>query len=482
MEPMPSERAEANGTPALWRAGLALVAVHVVVAAWAWGRALRHGAGQADVVSAAYALLLTAIAASLVTTGPVVARRGRRAVTVWLAAAALTLPVDVWLARRSAEPRFRYEVALSSGLYEAPGHAFRWSVTLAEPFTEGQHALFQLERRGRSWTLPLALRRSPRDNVAAGAWGLGLRELGAQRWWLVVGTGWTRRGPQFFLLDWSADAPRLEEVKRGLTVEDGRARWACDAWGAPTPDVVRAESLCPLDGTLPPVRACQLETLAAACGPALPQAAGCQPDLAGESPKVLECLERRAADGDPLAWDALVLTTAVARDGPALYQLLIRSRAAEEVHDPICAALRHGARQLAAGRQLGRWWEWVRVDGATTLLAARRLPEAAGRDCPALPPVAAALALDDPALGWEATRSAREAGRADDACARVLAMAERGELARLAPADRGPAREWHAACVARQPPPATTPSTWKRAPRAASRSRPRRGSRRPGAC
>jgi hypothetical protein len=337
-------------------------------------------------------------------------------------------------------------------------------VTLAEPFTEGQHALLQLERGGRSWTLPLALRRSPRDNVAAGAWGLGLRELGAERWWLVVGTGWTRSGPQFFLLDWSREAPRLEEVRRGLTAEDGRARWTCDAWRAPAPGGPPSESLCRSDGTLPPVRACQLEDLAAACGPALPRAAGCQPELAGESPRVMGCLERRAADGDPLAWDALVLTTAIARDGPALYRLLTRSRAAEEAREPICAALRHGARQLAAGRQLGRWWEWVRVDGATNLLAARRRPEAARRECPALPPVAAALALDDPALEWEAVRSARDAGRADDACARVLAMAERGDLLRLAPAELGPARAWHAACAARQPPSTPTPSASWRAP------------------
>ncbi len=461
---MAAPPASRDRAPALRRAGIACAAAHALMACWAWLQTLRLGAGQADAVGAAYALLLSAIAAGVIATGPAVARRGPRAAAAWLAVAVLALPVAAWLARRSAEPRFRYEVALASGLYEAPGGAFRWSVTLAEPFTAGHHALLQLERDGLSTALPLALRRSPRDNVAAGAWGLALRPLGGERWWLVAGTGWARSGPQHFLLDWSGAAPRVEEVARGLAVADGRARWDCAAWGAAAREEPTAETVCRLDGTLPPVRACQLERLAAACGAAIAPAAGCQPELAGESPAVAACLERRARGGDPLAWDALVLATAVARDSAALYGLLTRSRAAERPSDPVCAALRHGARQLAAGRQLGRWWEWVRLDGADNLLAARSLPGAAGRDCPALEPVAAELALDGPALAWDAVQSARAAGRGDDACARLAAMAGRGDLDRLAPPGREAARTWHAACAARRPPPEVSPGAAPRAP------------------
>jgi hypothetical protein len=445
--------------PALRRIGMVLSATHVLVASWAWWRTLGRGWGQADVVGAAYALLLSAFAASLVATWPVVARRGARAAAAWVAAAALALPVVAWLATRSAEPRYRYEVAISSGLYDAPDGAFHWSVTLAEPFTSGHHALLELERDGRPATLPIALRRSPRDNVAPGAWGLALRPLGRDRYWLAVGTAWARAGPQYFLLEWSGTAPRVREVKRGLAVEDGHARWDCAEWGAEARGAPEPDAVCREDGTLPPVRACQLERLAAACGSGISSAAGCQPELAGELPAVMACLERRARDGDPLAWDALVLATTVARDGHALYDLLTRSRAAEQPLDPACAALRHGARQLAAGRRLGRWWEWVRLDGATNLLAARGTPGAERAHCPALPPVAAELALDSPALAWDAVQSAREAARDDDSCVRVLAMAARGEIDRLAPPRREAARAWHAACVARQLPPGPRPAS-----------------------
>jgi len=436
--------------PALRRIGIAIAAGHVLVAAWAWWRSLGRGAGQADVVGAAYALLLSALAASLIATWPIVARRGTRAAALWAAAATLALPLDAWLAIRSAEPRYRYAVAISSGLYETPDGAFRWSITLAEPFTAGHHALLNLERDGRPSTLPIALRRSPRDNVAAGAWGLALRPLGGDRYWLAAGTAWARGGPQYFLVEWSGTTPRVREIARGLAVADGRARWDCAAWGAEARESPEPEVFCRQDGTLPPVRACQLERLGAACGPTVAPAAGCQPEVAGDLPGVVACLEQRARGGDPFAWDALVLATAVARDGQALYDLLTRSRAVEQPLDPTCAALRHGARQLAAGRRLGRWWEWVRLDGATTLLAARSAPGAESVRCPALPPVAAELALDRSALAWEAAQSAREAGRDDDSCARVLAMAERGEIDRLASREREAARSWHAACAARR--------------------------------
>ncbi len=436
-------------TRALRRAGIALAAVQVLIAGWAWWRMLHRGVGQTDIVGSAFALLITALAASLVATWPLVARRGTRAAVAWVAAAVLALPVSAWLALRSAEPRYRYEISLSSGSYDAPDGAFRWSVTLAEPFTAGHHALLEIERDGRSTTLPIALRRSPRDNVAAGAWGLALRPLGEGRYWLTVGTAWARGGPQYFLLEWSGATPRLKEIVRGLVVEDGRARWDCGVWGEELRASPEPDDLCRQDGTLPPVRACRLERLAAACEAAVAPAAGCQPELAGDALAVVACLERRARDGDPLAWDALVLASTVGRDGGALYDLLARSLAAEQPRDPACAALRHGARQLAAGRRLGRWWEWVRLDGARTLLEAHGVPGAERGRCPSLPPVAAELARERPALAWEAALVARDAGRGDESCSRVLAMAASGEIERLASPEREAADAWRAACAAR---------------------------------
>ncbi len=436
-------------TPALRRAGTGLAGLHLLVAAWAWWRVLHRGAGQADIVGVAFAFLITALAASLVATWPLVARRGARAAAAWVAAALLALPVNAWLGVRSAEPRYRYEISLSSGLYEAPDGAFRWSVTLAEPFAAGQHALLEIERDGRATTLPIALRRSPRDNVAAGAWGMTLRPLGEGRYWLTIGTAWVRGGPQYFLLEWAGTTPRLEEIERGLAVEDGRAHWDCRDWSEPARGSPATDDPCRQDGTLPPVRACRLERLAEVCDAALAPAAGCEPESAGDSPAVVACLERRARDGDPLAWDALVLATTVARDGRTLYDLLARSLAAEQPRDPVCAALRHGARLLAAGRRLGRWWEWVRLDGARTLLAARGVPGAETAQCPALPPVAAELARERPALAWEAALVARDAGRGDESCTRVLALAASGDIDRLAPSDREAAGAWRAACAAR---------------------------------
>jgi hypothetical protein len=436
--------------PALRRVGIALAAAHLLVAAWAWWRTLGRGAGQPDVVGAAYALMLSALAASLAVTWPVAARHGMRSIAVWVSAAALALPIDAWLAMRSAERRDRYETALSSGLSESPDGAFRWSITLAEPFSAGHHALLELERDGRPATLPIVLRRSPRDSVVAGAWGLALRPLGGDRYWLTVGTAWVRGGPQHFLIEWNGAAPQVQEVARGLSVVDGRARWDCAAWGPEAHEIPEAEAFCRLDGTLPPVRSCQLERLAAGCGPEVAPAAGCQPELAGIVPSVVACLERRAQDGDPLAWDALVLATTEARDSRALYDLLARSLAAEQALDPTCAQLRDGARLLVAGRRLGRWWEWVRFDGASRLLTARGAPGADEARCAALPPIAAALACDGPGLAWEAVQTARESGRGEDSCARVLAMAARGEIERLAPPERETARSWRAACAARE--------------------------------
>ena len=437
-------------TPALRRLGMLLVGVHLLVAGWAWGRTLGRGVGQADVVGAAYALLLTAPAVTVVATWPIVARRGMRAAAVWVAAAALALPVDAWLARRSAGPRARYEFALSSALNDSPDGAFRWSITLAEPFGAGHHALLELERDGRPASLPIPLRRSPRDNIAAGAWGLALRPLGRDRYWLTVGTAWVRGGPQYFLLEWSGATPRVQEIARGLSVVDGRARWDCAAWSAEAREGPEPEALCRPDGTLPPIRACQLERLAAACGPAMAPAAGCQPELAGIAPSVVACLEQRAQGGDPLAWDALALATTEAHDSRVLYDLLARALAAEQVLDPTCARLRYGARLLVAGRRLGRWWEWLRLDGASRLLAARNAPGAENARCVALPPIAAALAGTIPALAWEAVQTARDAGQGDEACVRVLAMATRGEIERLAPPEREAARSWRAACAARE--------------------------------
>ena len=60
---------------ALRRAGIALAAMQVMVAGWAWWRMLQRGVGQADIVGSAFALLITALAASLVATWPLVARR-----------------------------------------------------------------------------------------------------------------------------------------------------------------------------------------------------------------------------------------------------------------------------------------------------------------------------------------------------------------------------------------------------------------------
>lgn len=427
------------------RVGIALAGVQAVVAAGGWWYALARGQGRPDVVSAAFAVLLTAIAASLLLTWPSAARRSTRAAVAWVTVAILALPVEAWLLRRSGEPRYRFESAISSGRLEAPDGAFHWSVSIAEPFERRQHANLLIEREGSEELLPLPLRRSATDSIAAGSVGLSMRPLGGARYWLSIGTGWVRQGPQYFLVDLSHGPTRLEEISRGLEVADGRPRWDCRVWGGPAGQAPTLDEICGDDGTLPPWRACELARLAGLCEATAVAAASCRPELAADEPALIECLERRGREGDPLAWDALVLVTAESYDGRKIADVVARARTLDESRDPRCAEAREGGRLLAAGRRLGRWWRWLRVQGINHRLAS---PE--GVDCDALPAVTAELDVPREQLAWEAAAIERDEGRIERSCARMLELDRRGGIERLPATERESARAWRDACLARE--------------------------------
>lgn len=441
---MSASTAEKDRPPLARRIAAALAIVQALVAVGGWCYALARGQGQPDVVSAAFAVLLTAIAGSLLLTWPIASRRGATAVLVWSAVALLALPVEIWLARRSGKPRYRFESAISSGRLDAPDERFHWSITIAEPFDRRQHAFLLLERSGREELLPLPLRRSAADNIAAGSVGQSMRALGGERYWLSIGTGWVRRGPQYFLVDLSRQPTRLEEISRGLEVENGHPGWDCEVWGGGEGSLPTLEAFCAEDGTLPPRRACELRALAVRCTEAAVVAAGCRPELTADDSTVIACLERRGREGDPLAWDALILAAAESYDGRRIADVAARARAVDESREPRCAAAREGGRLLAAGRRLGRWWRWLRLQGAGHLLSAPEDPA-----CDALPSIAAELAIPRELIAWEAAVIERDEGRLERSCARVYELESSGGIDCLPTGDREEARRWRAACLTR---------------------------------
>lgn len=232
-------------------------------------------------------------------------------------------------------------------------------------------------------------------------------------------------------------------MRRGLTLQQGRARWDCAVWGRGA-ETARIEDIVGASGLLPPERACRLATLAGRCGPDLLEAVARAPQWAADLAEARACVVQRTREtGEPAAWDAAVALALEDEDIGAALRLADDAFAKELVADPECAARRVAARRLAAARR-GRWRDvWLR--GALDLLADRDARP--GAHCVGLGPVGDELRRETGLLQWEAASIQRQQGEIAASCAMMRRMQETGALAAAPAADRNEAARWASACA-----------------------------------
>ncbi len=423
-----------------------LAVVDIGLAALAWLRVSGWGAFAPDLAGAGLAVLASLVACA-VAAAAVVARRlsWRLCQVAVLAACALTVaPVFLHGRMKPGGADCGEEIGANDALSDDGALVFRLGV--CAPFRSGRYGLLHLTRvkDGRSWDLRLPLERSERDALELSArWGR-LTALGRDQYWLVASPAIARPGPNFFLLDVDHPVPRVTPVRRGLELDEGRARWDCAAWPAPAGGAGAVDEICGANGLPPPRRVCLLAELARRCGDdALTAAARC-PEWAADLPEARACVARQIeAASPPVAWDAAIGLALEDEDIAGALRLVDRAFDREKRRDPACAAARAAARRLVVGRR-GRWLApWL--EGALDLLA-HQAP-GLGAACAGAGPAGDELRRPPAQVEWEAAWVERRLEQITASCSRTLRMQQAGAFAVLAEDARREAVEWARACA-----------------------------------
>ncbi len=425
-----------------------LATAHVVVAALCWLSATSGGVRRPYTAAMVLALAVTIVALGAVV-GALAYHRDARGVTTFLVAGALLAQLGLVASMREA--RFCYEEGYPSGLSRSSDGAWRVSMRVCEPYRSHHFARLDLTRvkDRRAFTLPIRVRRGPRDVITHRTDWIGMRPLDENRYWLTLSTAVSRRGPQFFELQVDVEPPVLREIRRGLHVTDGRAEWDCEVWGAGAAREDRADAvgaICSEARLSPPEGVCLLRGLAAACDERLVRAALCRPDLA-RHPEFRDCLTRLATGiGHGPAWDALVAIGIEVDDPSRAREVVAAAHDSETSRGVPCAASRDAARRLAEAR---RHPSTSRQRLALSDLLANRTADASQRCGPLSTPFAAELAVPAARLEWEIAAIDRQWGFVGRSCDRTAALvAAPGELglSRLEGPVRAEALAWAAAC------------------------------------
>lgn len=444
---IPSPRQTLNSTGRWPVAGL--LAIHLLFAIASWALATGAGRYSADLVGIGGIVLAVAIAMLAWTSLLVCHHAGRRVQFGGiLVAVTLVLP-QVGLLVRLGSGGDRFESNWMTGWIHGDNGQLSFNIETRD-VTLARHSEWVSLRRdadGAIASFRLPIDRRAGDLIQARTtWGR-LSYLGGDRYWLTISTSFVRSGPVAFLINVDHWPPQLDRFQRGEQLAAGVLRWDCGAFNAEL-SAARTDprqALCGDVGTLPPVRSCLLQELAANDSPLLATAVACHPQDAVHAAVVRAELSRRAAaEHDPRAADAALLVALETRDSRPVSDALSAADQSDQAQGATCAKFRFHARRYALarrqrqtveqGHQLERW-----------LL--ERIALEATPDCQQIEPLVGPLArpLDRLVDEWRDIQIAQ--GQLWLACARVL-PAVVNHTASADPLAAAALRRWHAHCAA----------------------------------